>query len=73
MAAAAERRPVYGEDLGTRMCELLGLDPMTVAEIRLECRPGEVTHVYVRRLVFGDEAEELQGVLDAYELAEKTT
>lgn len=57
--------------LGTRLCEVFGLDNKSVSEITIKVRAGSVVTADVRMFVRDDAGEKIGEVLKHYELTEK--
>ena len=59
---------VKGGDLGTKLCEALGVDPGNVVSITIHCAAGDVAHVKIETLVKTDVVPAVEKVMEAYHL-----
>jgi len=53
-------------EIGTALCNQLGIDPSTVTSITLHCHVGDVARVTVEHNVFSD--GDLHQIVEGYEL-----
>lgn len=61
---------VSGRELGTKICEALGLDPNKVSKVTLECSADDVAKVTVHSAVYEEEAKEVSEIMTQYALQE---
>lgn len=66
---AVGRNLVTGQDLGTKLCEIFGLDPSTVGKISIECSANDIAMIHVECAVYGDQSQEIGVALQNYGLA----
>ena len=59
---------IKSEDLGVKICNLLGLDASKIQGVALRCEVGDVAIVEVRRILGKNEANELETELTKYKL-----
>jgi hypothetical protein len=61
---------VTGQALGTKLCEALGLNPLTVRHLDLRCTVGQAAEVEVVLKVPGGSVDELVTEVRKYRLIE---
>ena len=61
---------VTGQELGTKLCELFGIDPNEVSKVTVVAEAGQAATVIVERFVQTSEAVET--VLSEYRLVAKS-
>lgn len=62
---------VMGRDIGMQLCNILGLDPNLVADIKLNLERCSVATVEVTRVLTRDEADALIQVVEQYEFVKR--
>lgn len=62
---------VMGRDIGMQLCQILGLDPNLVGDIKLNLEPFSVATVEVTRVLTRDEADALVQVVEQYDFIKR--
>jgi hypothetical protein len=72
--AQAEKRDriVTANEMGTSICNALGIPTDQITRISLDCNAGDLAKVEIERAVYVREARELHHVLSHYALVERS-
>lgn len=62
---------VTGRDIALQLCEILGLDPGTVVDLKLNLDRNSIATVEITRAINGDEVKAFRQVLEQYDFIKR--